>query len=138
MDVPHYWTVDQVGRLLGALAVHNRLQARALALIMWRTGLRISEAPLEWRDRDLDYRSEAPTLLVRESKSGKARTVPLHDEMVQLFTNWPVKHSPRDPVVTLTMRTALRHIGDGIRWAGLYEESPGTGKRLAGAQQPAA
>ena len=118
MDVPHYWTVDQVGRLLGALAVHNRLQARALALIMWRTGLRISEAP---------------TLLVRESKSGKARTVPLHDEMVQLFTNWPVKHSPRDPVVTLTMRTALRHIGDGIRWAGLDEESPGTGKRLAGA-----
>ena len=39
MDVPHYWTVDQVGRLLGALAVDNRLQARALALIMWRTGL---------------------------------------------------------------------------------------------------
>ena len=59
--------------------------------------------------------------------------VPLHDEMVQLFTNWPVKHSPRDPVVALTMRTALRHIGDGIRWAGLDEESPGTGKRLAGA-----
>ena len=132
MDVPHYWTVDQVGRLLGALAVHNRLQARALALIMWRTGLRISEAlALEWRD--LDYRSEVPTLLVRESKSGKPRTVPLHDEMVQLFTNWPVKHSPRDPVVALTMRTALRHIGDGIRWAGLDEESPGTGKRLAGA-----
>ena len=59
--------------------------------------------------------------------------VPLHDEMVQLFTNWPVKHSPRDPVVALTMRTALRHIGDGIQWAGLDEESPGTGKRLAGA-----
>ena len=132
MDVPHYWTIEQVGRLLGALAVHNRLQARALALIMWRTGLRISEAPaLEWRD--LDYRSEVPVLLVRESKSGKPRTVPLHDEMVQLFTNWPVKHSPRDPVVGLTMRTALRHIGDGIRWAGLDEESPGTGKRLAGA-----
>ena len=121
-----------MGRLLGVLAVHNRLQARALALIMWRTGLQISEIlALEWRD--LDYRSEAPTLLVRESKSGKARTVPLHDEMVQLFTNWPVKHSPRDPVVTLTMRTALRHIGDGIRWAGLDEESPGTGKQLAGA-----
>ena len=31
------------------------------------------------------------------------------------------------------MRTALRHIGDGIEWAGLDEESPGTGKRRAGA-----
>ena len=30
-------------------------------------------------------------------------------------------------MVALTMRTALRHIGDGIRWAGLDEESPGNG-----------
>ena len=31
------------------------------------------------------------------------------------------------------MRTALRHIGDGIEWASLDEESPGTGKRRPGA-----
>ena len=123
MDVPHYWTVEQVGRLLDTLAERNRHQARTLALIMWRTGLRISEAlALEWRD--LDYRSEVPALLVRESKSGKPRAVPLHGELVQLFANWPAKPSPRDRVVALTMRTALRHIGDGIRWAGLDEESP--------------
>ena len=121
-----------MGRLLDTLSDHKRHQARALALILWRTGLRISEAlALEWRY--LDYRAEVPTLLVRESKSGKPRTVPLHDDLVALFTDWPAKHSPRDAVVPLTMRTALRHIGDGIRWAGLDEESPGTGKRLAGA-----
>ena len=132
MDVPHYWTPDQVGRLLDALAANNRHQARTLALIMWRTGLRISEAlDLEWRD--LDHRGNPPTLIVRQSKSGRARIVPLHGELVALFTNWPAKHSPRDRVVALTMRTALRHIGDGIRWASLDEESPGTGKRLAGA-----
>lgn len=132
MDIPHYWTADQVGRLLDTLAVHQRHQARALALIMWRAGVRISEAlALEWRD--LDYRAEVPTLLVREPRSGKPRTVPLHGELVQLFVNWPVKHSPRDRVVALTMRTALRHIGDGIRWVGLDDESPGTGERLAGA-----
>ena len=75
MGVPHYWKVEQVGRLLDALAAHNRHQARTLALIMWRTGLRISEAlALEWRD--VDYRGEVPTLIVRESKSGKPRTVP--------------------------------------------------------------
>ena len=108
IDVPHYWTADQVARLLDTLAERNRHQARALAL--------------EWRD--LDYRLEVPTLLVRESKSGKPRAVPLHGELVQLFANWPAKPSPRDRVVALTMRTALRHIGDGIRWAGLDEESP--------------
>ena len=41
MEVPHYWTADQVGRLLDALAAHNRHQARTAVLIMWRTGLRV-------------------------------------------------------------------------------------------------
>ena len=68
MDVPHYWTADQVQRLLDALASHNRHQARTAAFIMWRTGLRVSEVlELEWRD--LDYSGEPATLLVRKSKT---------------------------------------------------------------------
>ena len=102
MDVPHYWTADQVGRLLDTLADHKRHQARALALIMSRTGLRVSEA-LALECRDLDYRSEVPTLLVRESKSDRPRTVPLHDELAQLFTNWPAPHRSRDRVVPLNV-----------------------------------
>ena len=73
------------------------------------------------------------TQVVRKSKSRRARTVRLHPDLVQLFTNWPANRSPRDKVVSLSMRRALRHIGDGIEWAGLDEETPGTGKRRAGA-----
>ena len=132
MNVPHYWTADQVKRLLDALASHNRHQARTAALIMWRTGLRVSELlELEWRD--LDYLSNPATLLVRRSKARKARTVRLHPDLVQLFTNWPANRSARDKVVPLSMRTAMRHIADGIEWASLGEESPGTGQRRAGA-----
>ncbi len=95
MGVPHYWTTEQIGRLLDTLAANHRHPARTLALIMWRTGLRISEAlDLEWRD--LDYRGDPPTLIVRQSKSGRARTVPLHGELVALFTNWPTPHRSRD------------------------------------------
>ena len=132
MDVLHYWTAEQVKRLLDGLASHNRHQARTAALIMWRTGLRVSEVlELEWRD--LDYLGDPATLLVRKSKSRRARTVRLHPDLVQLFTNWPASRSPRDKLVPLRMRTALRHIGDGIEWAGLGDESPGTGQRRAGA-----
>ena len=100
MDVPHYWTADQVQRLLDALATHNRHQARTAALIMWRTGLRVSEVlELEWRD--LDYQGDPATLLVRRSKTRKARTVRLHSALVQLFTNWPASRSPRDKVVAI-------------------------------------
>ncbi len=132
MDVPHYWTAEQVGRLLDALASHNRHQARTAALIMWRTGLRVSEVlELEWRD--LNYSGDPATLLVRKSKSRRARTVRLHPDLVQLFANWPANRSPRDKVVMLSMWTVLRHISDGIEWAGLGEEFPGTGQRRAGA-----
>ena len=86
MDVPHYWTAGQVQRLLAQLAKQNHHQARAAALIMWRTGLRVSEVlKLEWRD--LDYLGMPANLLVQESKSRRARTVRMHDELVRLFTN---------------------------------------------------
>ena len=131
MDVPHYFVADQVQRLLDVLGSHNRYQARTAALIMWRTGLRVSEVlELEWRD--LDYAGEPPTLLVRRSKTRRARTVRMHPELVQLFTNWPVAHSPRDKVIPLAMRTIMRHIGDAIVTSGLYRESPGTGQSRPG------
>ena len=131
MDVPHYWTADQVRRLLDALASHNCHRARTATLIMWRTGLRVSELlELEWRD--LDYTGDPATLLVRLSKTRRARTVRLHPELVQLFTNWPTSRSPKDKVVPLAMRTIMRHIGDAIEASGLDQESPGTGKRRPG------
>ena len=114
------------------MAAQRRQQARTLTLIMWRSGLRVSEAlPLEWRD--LDIGSETPTLIVRWSKSKRAKTIPLHGELVSLFTDWPVAHGRRERIVDLTMRMALRHIGDAIRHLGLNLESPGTGKHLPGA-----
>ena len=132
MDVPHYWTADQVQRLLDALASSNRHQARTAALIMWCTGLRVSEVlELEWRD--LDYQGEPAALLVRRSNARKPRTVRMHGELVQLFTNWPANRTPRDKVVAISMRTVLRHIGDAVVASGLEEESSGTGKRRPGA-----
>ena len=41
MDVPHYWTADQVGRMLEALGDQGHHPARTGALIMWSTGLRV-------------------------------------------------------------------------------------------------
>ena len=108
---------------------HNRHQARTAALIMCCSGLRVSEVlELEWRD--LDYSGDPATLLVRKSESRRARTVRLHPDLVQLFTNWPANRSPRDKLVPLSMWTALRQISDGIEWAGLGERSrqgPGSG-----------
>ena len=130
--IPHYWTPKQVQRLLDALGGQGKAETRTLCLVLWRSGLRVGEAlALEWRD--LDYPGDPPTLLVRVSKTGSGRTVPLHGDLVQLFGNWPARHGPRDKVVGLTRRTALRHIRDAIAAAGLDEESPGTGMQKAGA-----
>ena len=61
------------------------------------------------------------------------RTVPRHPGLASLFANWPTSYGPRDLVVGLTRKTALRHLRAGIEHAGLDEESPGTGRQRAGA-----
>ena len=130
MIIPHYWNPHQVERLLDSLAALGLRRARVAALIMWRSGLRVGETvALEWRDIDLT----GGTLLVRRGKGGRGRTIPLHPDLANLFANWPTPYSPRDLVVGLTRKTVLRHLRAGIEQAGLDEESPGTGRQLAGA-----
>ena len=130
MIIPHYWNPQQVERLLDSLAVLGLRRARVAALIMWRSGLRVGETvALEWRDIDVT----AGSLLVRRGKGGRGRTVPLHPDLASLFANWPVAYVPRDPVVGLTRKTALRHLRIGIEHADLDQESPGTGRQRAGA-----
>ena len=104
--------------MLAELADQNHHQARTAALIMWRTGMRVSEC-LNLERRDLDYLETPATLLVRESKTRRARTVRMPDELVRLFTNWPANRSPRNRVVQISMRSALRHIAEAVVASGV-------------------
>lgn len=63
------------------------IRDRALVLLLWRTGLRITEAlSLEVRDLTLD--GATPTLKVRNGKFGKQRVVGIHQEAVQSLERW--------------------------------------------------
>ena len=127
MDVPHYWTADQVKRLLDALASHNRHQARTAALIMWRTGLRVSEVlDLEWHD--LDYSGDPTTLFGPEVEEPAC----LYGAAAS-GSGAAVHELAGEPVAAGQGGVAEHADGDGIEWAGLGEESPGTGQRRAGA-----
>ncbi len=58
---------------------------RALIAVLWRSGLRISEAlALELRDVDL----EAGTLRVRHGKGDKSRTVGVDEQTSALLARW--------------------------------------------------
>jgi integrase len=58
---------------------------RALIAVLWRSGLRISEAlALELRDVDL----EAGTLRVRHGKGDKSRTVGVDEQTAALLARW--------------------------------------------------
>ncbi|MDQ6819596.1 MAG: tyrosine-type recombinase/integrase [Actinomycetota bacterium] len=58
---------------------------RALIAVLWRSGLRISEAlALELRDLDL----EAGTLRVRHGKGDKSRTVGLDEQTTAMLARW--------------------------------------------------
>lgn len=61
------------------------IRNRALIAVLWRCGLRISEAlALELRDVDL----EAGTVRVRHGKGDKSRTVGLDEQTTALLARW--------------------------------------------------
>ena len=127
---PHYWTPEQIQRLLHALADQDRREARIASLIMWRTGLRIGETlALEWGDIDVP----GGALEVRDTNSRFGRLVPLHGELVEILRDGWELHGVKDRLLNMSRRTALRHIREGIEAAGLDDESTGTGVQKAGA-----
>ena len=130
MIIPHYWNPQQVERLLDSLAALGLRRARVAALIMWRSGLRVGETvALEWRDIDL----AAGTVLVRRGKGGRGGQFRFTRIWPACSPTGPTPYSPRDLVVGLTRKTVLRHLRAGIEHACLDQESPGTGRQLAGA-----
>ena len=126
-QLPHYWTLDQVDRLLGAMPAG---QPWLFTLLLWRTGLRQAEAlNLQWRD--LNFSAQVPTVTVREGKGGRSRVVPAHRQLVEAFM--PIrKGKPGDHVFPFSARTATRWIAQGIADAGLESFATGTGVKKPG------
>lgn len=125
MALAHYWTPEQMERLLANIEPGPK---RLYALLVWRTGLRRGEAlALCWRDIFL---GRDPMLIVRHAKGGLERSVPVHPELATALGM--VEHGrPDEKLFKFSYQTAHRVIRDAIAKAGLEEESTGTGKRKA-------
>jgi len=83
--VPYIYTVDEVRRLLDATASYRKINLllepytfRAIILILYGAGLRISEA-LSLRMGDVDL--SAGVLLIRETKFYKSRLLPIGSDL---------------------------------------------------------
>jgi integrase/recombinase XerD len=84
---------DEVRALLGACSRRAPTGVRDCALItlLWRTGLRISEALALEAARDVQLSGARPTLRVRDSKTPSGRrTVAIRAEAVEAIDRWLV------------------------------------------------
>ncbi len=100
--VPYIYSRDDIKRLLVATAGRERcnlssLTCRTLLLLLYGTGLRISEAlGLDLADVDL----EAGILCIRESKFYKTRLVPTGPDLTRVLAHYAterIKHLPTTP-----------------------------------------
>ncbi len=81
------------------------IRNRALIAVLWRSGLRISEAlALQLRDVDL----EAGTLRVRHGKGDKSRTVGLDEQTGALLARWVDRRRGRFPGARAPVFCTLR------------------------------
>jgi len=99
---------------------HSGPHVGALALFMFLTGARVSEAlDLKWEDVDLEGR----TALIRESKQGKERKSHLPTPIVVALAN--LEHIPGRGVFGYQQSTALRNAWEGaIERAGIKRLTP--------------
>jgi site-specific recombinase XerD len=100
--VPYIYSREEIKRLLAATADRGRcnlssLTCRTLLLLLYGTGLRISEAVgLNLADVDLD----SGILCIRETKFYKTRLVPTGPDLTSVLANYAVernKYPPIDP-----------------------------------------
>ena len=100
--IPEYLEKEEVEAIIKA--AHSE-RARFLILMMWRAGLRVSEA-IDVHPADFSDHSERPTLKVRHGKGNKERLVPVHPELriaMGQLADW-VK--PGQPFVPMHRSTA--------------------------------
>ena len=97
--VPYIYSRDEIKRLLAATAGRERcnlssLTCRTLLLLLYGTGLRISEAiSLDLADVDLDAR----LLCIRESKFYKTRLVPTGPDLTRVLAQYAAERNKRPP-----------------------------------------
>jgi site-specific recombinase XerD len=97
--VPYIYSRDEIKRLLEATADRERCNlssptCRTLLLLLYGTGLRISEAVgLDLADVDL----EAGILCVRESKFYKTRLVPTGPDLTRVLAQYAAERNQRAP-----------------------------------------
>ena len=97
--VPYIYSRDEIKRLLAATAGRERcnlssLTCRTLLLLLYGTGLRISEAiSLDLADVDLD----AKLLCIRESKFYKTRLVPTGPDLTRVLAQYAAERNKRPP-----------------------------------------
>lgn len=83
LSLPEYLEQEEVQALIRCAATP---QSRLLMLVMWRAGLRVSEA-LNLERRDLNIDADLPNIRVRQGKGHRDRIVPCHPELVAGLSN---------------------------------------------------
>lgn len=100
--VPYIYSRDDIKRLLAATAGRERcnlssMTCRTLLLLLYGTGLRISEAVgLDLADVDLD----TGILCIRDTKFYKTRLVPTGSDLTQILAGYALERKKRPPITS--------------------------------------
>ena len=106
--LPHYLNEQEVQSIL--THAHSP-DARLVILIMWRAGLRVSEA-LDLTPADCNLSPNDPSLHVRHGKGDRERYVPMHQELraaLELILHYAPKTATK-PLVQANRATVYRWV----------------------------
>jgi len=96
--LPKFITEEEVLTILSKAKKH-RYRNYVLILILWRTGMRVSEA-LKLQKKDIAEDS----IMVRQGKGKKDRMIPIQKDVSNLLGLYMDRMKPKDKLFTITTR----------------------------------
>ena len=105
--LPHFFTAAEMEALLNHA---EKSQHRLVMLLMWRAGLRVSEA-ISIEPKHIHLDDDAPTIEVRGGKGGKDRVIPVHSELATALRgrlDWGADDD--GPLIAVSPRTVLNWV----------------------------
>ncbi len=108
--LPTYLEPQQIAALIDAAPTP---QARVMMTLMWRAGLRVSEA-LAVRAADVRLDGTQPTLRVSHGKGGRPRMVPIHETLLPMLEGLRLYRDPSLPFVTANRSTVFRWVKKAV------------------------
>ena len=119
-EVPKYWTADEVKKII---AVTWDMRYRTLFTLLWKTGMRVSEA-LSLKPVHFDFYLKVVYVPTLKRKGHPIRAIPIDDDVIRMVQSYIETYQilPNEKLFPMTRQAVWDAVERSCKLANLYDD----------------